>query len=140
MLISFFKKYFSFFSNFLVILFYNISFIDAAKILSIYTLSGIFLNIGYLRDYYLTAINKSYLAIYFGAIMTIFNVVGNLIVIPKFGLVGAAWVTFVSSFVGYFLCNLMFSSTRLIFFVQFEAFFFIKIRKHSNTVFLNEKN
>lgn len=66
---------------------------ESIKILRILLVAMVFAYIGHLVGFTLIAKGKQKLILLIGIISLIVNIGGNLIFIPKFGIVGAAWVT-----------------------------------------------
>jgi PST family polysaccharide transporter len=91
----------------------------AAAILAVHILNGIFVFHVSIRSRVLVALHKQWLStvIMLGAL--ILNVAGNMILIPKFGAVGAAWSSVVAWGISVVFLPLIFSSTR-----QFVRVFF----------------
>ena len=62
-------------------------------------------------------------------IATITNIGLNYILIPKFGIVGAAWATIISYFLVGYLCLLIWKKTRINFINLTKSLFFITLFK-----------
>ena len=90
----------SFLSAWLIKLFYGPAYIAAAPVLRIYIWSslGLFLIFGLTQQ--LLAENKIKLLFAINLSGMLLNIILNLIFIPKFGLVGAAWATLISYLLG----------------------------------------
>ncbi len=69
------------------------AFVESIKILRILLIAMVFAYIGHLVGFTLIAKGKQKLILIVGIISLIVNIGGNLVFIPKFGIVGAAWVT-----------------------------------------------
>jgi O-antigen/teichoic acid export membrane protein len=62
-------------------------------VLRILLVAMVFAYIGHLVGFTLIAKGKQKLILLIGVVSLIINISGNLIFIPRFGIVGAAWVT-----------------------------------------------
>ena len=71
-------------------------FVASIKILRILLVAMVFAYLGHLVGFTLIARGKQKLILFIGIISLIVNVGGNLLFIPRFGIVGAAWVTVVT--------------------------------------------
>ena len=71
-------------------------FVSSIKILRILLVAMVFAYLGHLVGFTLIAKGKQKLILFIGIISLIVNIGGNLLFIPRFGIVGAAWVTVVT--------------------------------------------
>lgn len=71
-------------------------FVASIKILRILLVAMVFAYLGHLVGFTLIAKGKQKLILFIGIISLIVNIGGNLLFIPRFGIVGAAWVTVVT--------------------------------------------
>lgn len=87
---------FSLFAEPLMILLYGRPFLQSATAFSVYIWSGVFVSIGTVLHYFLTAENKRMIifATSFGTM--VLNVGLNFLLIPIMGITGAAWATLIS--------------------------------------------
>ncbi|MDQ5912074.1 MAG: Polysacc synt protein [Patescibacteria group bacterium] len=98
------------FSKNIVNFIYGVDFEASAEILSIYVFSTIFLIIGSIVQQYLTIENKR-MTIFFLTLGTaLLNISLNFILIPIYGIIGAAWATLISYIV---LCYPYFQILRI---------------------------
>jgi O-antigen/teichoic acid export membrane protein len=82
---------------------YGEAFLPAAGVLSIHIWAGVFVFLGVASSQYLIAENYTRISFYRTFIGAIVNVILNIILIPKYGINGAASATFISySFATYF--------------------------------------
>jgi len=87
---------------------YGPAFSTSAGVFSIYVWSGVFVSISVVLQYFLLAENKRKI-IFFSAFGTmILNVILNILLIPTFGVAGAAWATLISYIVLVFPVILIF--------------------------------
>jgi len=93
----------TFLSDWLILLLYGEAYSDAGQVLMIHIWTGIFVFLGVAFGRYLTAENlnkKSFYRTFLGAIT---NVVLNFILIPKYGIYGAAVATLLAQFTANYL-------------------------------------
>ena len=94
----------TFLSDVIINLFYGGQYNQAGGVLLIHIWSGIFVFLGVASGKWLLTENLNKISMFNAAIGTIINVVLNLILIKKIGIIGAAWASLVSySFSAYFL-------------------------------------
>ena len=74
-------------------------FVASIKILRILLVAMVFAYLGHLVGFTLIAKGKQKIILFIGIISLIVNIGGNLLFIPRFGIVGAAWVTVVTEVV-----------------------------------------
>lgn len=77
----------------IVVLIAGNEFIPAIPVLKILTLALVFSYINHLTGFSLIALNKQASSFKIGVIALIWNFISNLVFIPKFGIIAAAWVT-----------------------------------------------
>ncbi|MCU0423037.1 MAG: flippase [Bacteroidia bacterium] len=119
-------------SDFLVNLLYGSAYIETAAVLRIHFCNSIFVFFGvaYSQAFIVEGLQKfTTINTIIGALL---NVMLNLILIPKIGLIGSAYATLIAQFYSGFLCLVLFSRTRPHFFLMVESFNIIKtIRLYS---------
>ncbi|MFA6065195.1 MAG: flippase [archaeon] len=86
----------SIFSNQIITLLYGVEYISAAPVLSIYVWSGIFVFLGVAVGQFLLAENLTKISLVTTLLGAITNIILNLIWIPQYGMVGAAFATLIS--------------------------------------------
>ena len=114
-----------FFSKFIILKLYGISYINAVQVLNIYIWASIFVFLGVVTSkwYIIENLNRlSFFRSLFGAFI---NIGLNLILIPKFGINGAAISTLISFSVQVYFSNLLFKKTRSLFYLQSNALFLV---------------
>ena len=130
-LISFFVALLiSHFSEWLVLKTYGDAYSGTAAVLRVHVWGGVFVFLGVISEHWLVAENLQRLAFYrtfFGALL---NVVANLILIPKMGIVGAAYATLVTQILVTYLYDLTNCRLREIFAIKTKALLLIEpVRK-----------
>ncbi|CAG0933544.1 hypothetical protein RHDC3_02610 [Rhodocyclaceae bacterium] len=102
-------------------LLYGEAYAGAGPILGIYVLSSVFVMMGHVREYWVAAENIAMFSLVATAVGAVLNVALNLVLIPAFGAVGAAWATLAAIVVSGYLINACHSRTRMIFVIQSRA-------------------
>jgi len=92
----------TFLANDIIRLLFGIQFQDAAGVLRIYIWAGIFVFLGVVSSQYLIAENYTKISFLRTFVGMIVNVILNIILIPKYGINGAAIATLVSFFLATF--------------------------------------
>jgi polysaccharide transporter, PST family len=110
-------------SRHIVVWVYGISFHDSGGILAVYVLAGIFVMMGQIRENWVTVENFTRFSLYASVVGAGVNITLNLVFIPKFGAIGAAYATLLSLFVSWYFINILHNTTRKIFFMQTKAMF-----------------
>ena len=102
------------FANDLVHVFFGSEYQSGGKVLQIYVLTNIFIYMGVAQGLWLLNERYSLISLYKTLIGVFICVVGNLIIIPYFGLVGAAIVAVLSQLFSAVLSNFFFSKKMLL--------------------------
>jgi len=120
-----------FFSSTIVELLYGSEYSLASKVLSIHVIASVFVFIGVSSDRWLLAEGlQKYSAIntFFGAAA---NVALNYLLIPRFGIEGAAWATLISYSVSAYFCLAIWTRTRRNFYLITRAATRVPVLKFS---------
>lgn len=109
-------------SPWIIRILYGPEYAGAASVLSVHIWSGVFVFLGIIAGKWVIAENYTKNALIRTAIGAVLNIILNYVLLPKFGIMGAAVATLISySFVNYF--SLFFSKkTRVCFAMQTNAF------------------
>lgn len=83
-------------SHQIIQLLYGDEFIRSSTILSIYIWSGLWTSLGTMVGYYLISENKRILLFSSTFLAMVINIILNFMWLPSYGIVGAAWATFIS--------------------------------------------
>jgi len=116
------------FSKPIILLIYGDQFIEAVHVLVILIWSRIFALIGTIKSIWLTSENLSKYLIIFVGIAAFVNVALNLILIPKYGAIGAAIATLFAEVLSALFANLFFKKTRPLFKLIIESILFKGVR------------
>jgi len=100
-----------FFSKDMISFLYGNQYVNASFVLSIYVWAGIPVFLGVVVSRFLIAENMTKVSFYRTFLGCISNVILNLILIPRYGIVGAAWATLISYFISLF-CVLLFKESN----------------------------
>ena len=112
----------TFLSDWIIIFLFGNAYQLAGSVLSIHIWSGLFVFLGLTNGkwFIIEGLQRFYFyRTLFGAVL---NIGLNLIMIPKFGIIGAAWATVVSQMCSNVLLNIFSRKTRIIFFIQCKSF------------------
>ncbi|MDK9719226.1 MAG: polysaccharide biosynthesis C-terminal domain-containing protein, partial [Trichlorobacter sp.] len=109
------------FSNTVITLLYGKAYAGAAIVLSVYVMSGIFVMVGHVREYWVTVENITRLSLYSTSLGALVNIILNLVFIPRYGAVGAAYATLFALVIASYAINLLSRQTRHIFRMQTNA-------------------
>jgi O-antigen/teichoic acid export membrane protein len=112
----------TFLSDWLVILLYGEAYRLAGQVLMIQAWAGIFVFLGVASGAWLTSENLQHLAFYRTFSGVVVNVLLNIILIPSYGLTGAAIATVISYMIAGFLFDFFHKNTKAIFFMKVNAF------------------
>ncbi|MBC7776943.1 MAG: polysaccharide biosynthesis C-terminal domain-containing protein, partial [Phycisphaerae bacterium] len=113
----------TFFSDWLVTLLYGEAFKEAGKVLMIHIWAGVFVSLSVASGSWFITENLQRHAFYRNLLGSIVNVLLNLILIRKFGLVGAAISTVISLSMAALFFDVLTQRTRISFFMKLKAFY-----------------
>lgn len=111
----------TFLSDWIIVFLFGNAYLFAGSVLAIHIWSGLFVFSGLASGkwFIIEGLQKYY---FYRAILGAFVNVGlNLIMIPKLGIIGAAWATVVAQLCGNVLFNIFNRKTRVIFFIQCKS-------------------
>jgi PST family polysaccharide transporter len=114
----------TFFSDWLVVMLFGVTYLHAGIVLAIHVWSGVFIFIGVASGQWFLTENLQRFAFYrtlFGALL---NIGLNYIFIPRYGIVGAAISTVVSQMAVSYLFDIASTKTRGQFLLKTKSFFF----------------
>jgi O-antigen/teichoic acid export membrane protein len=118
-----------FLSNFVITFLYGVEYAPAGFVLSIliWTLLSQFVRYGV--GNFLTTEELYKISLYTAILGAIINVIANIILIPIYGINGAAFATILSYFFVAYPSNLIYKKTRFLFWMQIKSFNLIRILK-----------
>jgi len=116
----------SIFSSDIINILYGSEFRSAAPVLTIYIWAGVAVFLGVASSQYLITENFTKLSFFRTLIGMVFNVILNLLLIPKYGIIGAAYATLISYSVVVFSI-ILFPQTRKQFFMMVRSLLFVNL-------------
>lgn len=119
----------TFISPFIIKTLYGLDYMGAAIVLSILIWSGIFSFLGVASSQYLIAENLTKISFYRTGIGMVVNIILNMILIPIYGIIGAAIATLISYGVAAYVSNIFFKKSRIIFIMQTRTLNIFRILK-----------
>ena len=103
----------TFLSDWVVHILYGEQYNQAGSVLMIHIWAAVFVFLGVASEKWLLSENLQIFLMVNTSIGLMVNICLNYILIPKFGVLGAAWSTLISQFVAAYLCLLVFRKTRI---------------------------
>ena len=105
-------------ADFLVVFIFGKAYIAGASVLKIHIWAGVFIFTGIPITKLLIANQLEIYHVYGKSFAALLNVVLNILLIPKYGIQGAAWSTLISYAIGSFFSYALFSKSRVYFWWQ----------------------
>lgn len=118
----------TFLSKPIILIIYGDQFIESVDILIILIWSRIFSLIGSARAIWLTVENLGVFHVIFVGIGAFLNVIFNILLIPRYGAIGAAYSILFAEIVSTFFAVLLFKETRPLFRLIIESFLFSGVK------------
>ena len=116
------------FSDFIIEILFGKLFSGSKITLSILSIGGIFVGMGYVNGKWMVIENFTKLSLIRNLLGLFINIFLNLYLIPKYGIIGAAISTVISlAFASYFFF-LIIKKTRKIFYLQTKSIFYLNFR------------
>ena len=112
------------FSKIIILILYGKKYLSAMTTLSIGVWGVLFSFVGVVREIWLVNEGKQKYSKWFALIGAVVNIILNFIMIPIFGITGAAIATFVTQLIVGLISNLFFKDTRINFKYMLEALIF----------------
>ena len=126
-------------SNNIIHLLFGTQYQAAAGVLRIHVWAGVFVFLGLATSKYLIAESYFRLPLLKTSIGAIFNIGANIILIPKYGINGAAIATVASQFVAGYLSTYFIKSLKINLHMMNQSFNLIRIVKNVKTYYYNSK-
>jgi O-antigen/teichoic acid export membrane protein len=111
------------FSYQIIELLFGREYLESAAVLTLHIWGGVFISLGIIRSKWIVIENLQYLIVYFISIGMIVNVILNFILIPQYGIYGAAVATLVSQFIGTMVAPLFFRKIRGVSIMMFKSLY-----------------
>jgi O-antigen/teichoic acid export membrane protein len=117
----------TFLSDWLITLLYGEAYKDAAQVLIIHIWAGVFVSIGVASGSWFISENLQHYALYRTSLGAIINVIFNLILIPIFGLIGAAIATVIAQSMAALFFDVVTKKTRICFYMKLKTLYFANL-------------
>ncbi len=115
------------FGNKIIDVLFGIEFGEAAQVLKIYIWATPFVFLNVASAKWLINENLTRISLYRAVCGSITNIILNIILIPKYGITGAAWTTFISQFIASYSFDLFNEHTFISFKMKTKALFLYNI-------------
>ena len=131
-IIAYFLSIFVYFlSDYIILFLYGKEFIESSSVLSIHIFSAIFVYLGVSSGRWLIIENKTLLNLYRNIFGVIVNIIFNIIFIPEFGIIGAAYASLTAYISAFYLIDIFQKDTRKIFFLKTKSLLLIKVKNET---------
>lgn len=110
-------------SRIIINILYGKEYAEAASVLSVHIWAGVFVFLGVASTQHLIAENLMKFNFFRTILGAISNVILNIILIPLYGIIGAAYATLISYAVSGYFSNILFKKSRIIFFMLIKSLF-----------------
>lgn len=117
----------TFLSDWLVTLLYGESYREAGQVLMVHIWAGVFVFLGVASGRWLISENLQWIAFYRTFSGAIINIILNFVLIPIYGLIGAAIATVIAQTMAAFVCDILSKKTRMAFFMKLNTLNIVKI-------------
>ena len=117
----------TFWSDWLVILLYGEAYREAGFVLMIHVWAGVFVFLGVASESWLISENLQRISFYRAFLGAGINVILNLVLIPIYGLIGAAIATVIAQAMAVFVFDSLSKKTRIVFFMKLNTLNIVKI-------------
>ncbi len=113
----------TFLSDPIVGLLYGLNYTQSSSVLAIHAWGLVFVSLGVVTEYYFITENYTKKSLPRTVLGAISNILLNLVMIPRFGIHGAAMATVLSLFIANYIFDLLDNSTRQLFIIKTKALF-----------------
>ena len=117
----------TFLSDWLITLLYGEAYKDAGQVLMIHIWAGVFVSIGVASGSWFITENLQHYTLYRTSLGAIINVILNLILIPIFGLIGAAIATVIAQSMAALFFDVLTEKTRVVFYMKLKTLYFANL-------------
>ncbi|MFN3545097.1 MAG: flippase [Thiobacillus sp.] len=111
----------TFFSDWLVVLLFGIDYVEAGSVLALHIWSGLFVFIGLASGSWYLNENLQMMAFNRSLLGAVINILANLLLIPAYGIVGAAIGTVLSQMAAAYLFDFLHPKTRINFWMKTKS-------------------
>ena len=120
-----------FLSKWLVVSIFGVAYQEASQVLMINMWASVFVSLGVASSSWLVCENLQHNLFYRSASGLIVNLLLNFALIPRYGIVGAAYATLLAQSIAGLFFDLATSKTRMVFKMKLKTFFFTGLSKGS---------
>ena len=124
-----FCAYISYFSDFIIHFIYGDNYIIASSILSLHIWSILFISFGVISGKWLLVENLQIIGLKRTLSGALINIIFNLLLIPKYSVMGATLATLLSHFYSSFVFDLFHNKTRIMFRMKLNSLFLLNYNK-----------
>lgn len=117
----------SFYADSIIKIIYGEGYADAGQVLALHIWCGVFASLGVASSQWYIIEGLQLLSFARTAVGALINIALNFILIPAYGVVGAAIATLIAQIISAYVFDLMFASTRKQFGIKTRSFFFIEL-------------
>ena len=117
----------TFLSDWLVTLLYGEAYREAGQVLMVHIWAGVFVFLGVASGSWLISENLQWIAFYRTFSGAIINIILNFVLIPIYGLIGAAIATVIAQTMAAFAFDILTKKTRMVFFMKLNTLNIVKI-------------
>lgn len=121
----------TFLSDWLITLLYGEAYKGAGQVLMIHIWAGVFVSIGVASGSWFISENLQRHAFYRTSLGAIINVILNLILIPIFGLIGAAIATVIAQSMAALFFDVFTKKTRIVFYMKLKTLYFANLTQRA---------
>ncbi|MEZ9917147.1 flippase [Vibrio breoganii] len=114
-------------SEFIIDLLYGEDYIESSSVLTIHIWTGIFVFIGVARGGWIVNENLQVYSLIYTSLSLVANISLNFYLIPRYGVVGAAYATLISQVLTVLIFPALFVRTRILFFMTLKSILIIPI-------------
>lgn len=107
----------------LVVNLFGNEYLEAIPLFKVHVISLVFIFVIQIKNIWVVVYKNTWINLASNIIGAVVNIVLNLLLIPRIGLMGAAWATIISYFVSSLGSSAFFKESRSLFFIQFKALF-----------------
>lgn len=111
------------FSGLIINTLYGKEYAEASSVLSIHIWAGVFVFLGVASSKYLVAENLIKISFYRAFLGALSNIILNIVLIPSYGIIGAAYATLISQGIAAYFSNFVFKKSRIIFIMFLKSLF-----------------
>ncbi len=105
----------------IILLLFGEAYTDSIDVLTIHIWAGIFVSLGVASSMWLVNENLQKLSFYRTAAGAVVNIILNFLLIPKYGITGAAFTTLLSQFVASMFFDVFYKKTRGVFIMKMKS-------------------